>query len=279
MDNLNVLQSQRDGYVGHLNHFQESKLKRLWTLILDFLGENTVIAQASKDDDSRSMSSGRSSGPDNRVDTSSASPSVSEVNLTDNEAVQVKAAHHEFNVPTDEARKDAYKHSQNLTEVHQLRRKYTRIQIRVATYFLWGSQDPDACLLSYLRSRDWNVDRAFALFFTAVKWYLDKDIDGLLQIGEQGIDRNDPNFKRQFGSGKYYISGHDLEGRPVVVIHQRLHHVRDQSRATVDKFIAYNAAILRKAFVSPVESCLIIVDLDGESLNTMSLSLSSRLRA
>lgn len=97
---------------------------------------------------------------------------------------------------------------------------YSPEEIRQAVWPLTAVDDPDAILLRFLRARKWEVEDAIAMLLSTVKWHIKMNIGEILKLGEDGlekyfIEKGDNGFLKQFTSGKSYLRGTDLEGRPV----------------------------------------------------------------
>jgi hypothetical protein len=86
-----------------------------------------------------------------------------------------------------------------------------------------GVDNPDALLLRFLRARKWDVDAAFTMLSSALRWRLEERVDEIVRLGEAGLrdelERMDPGAAKkwldQFESGKSFLGGPDQGGRPV----------------------------------------------------------------
>lgn len=74
------------------------------------------------------------------------------------------------------------------------------------------NEDPDALLLRFLRARKWNVDQAFSMLASTLKWRIETNLMQILAAGEQGLCKEE-GVLRNFKLGKTYYRGTDKEGR------------------------------------------------------------------
>jgi len=71
--------------------------------------------------------------------------------------------------------------------------------------------NPDSSMLRFLRARKWDVDRALAMLAAALKFRFEKDIEGIIHKGEDGL-KDVPGFLNQFRRGISYIKGNSDVG-------------------------------------------------------------------
>lgn len=80
--------------------------------------------------------------------------------------------------------------------------------------------------------------------------------------GEEGVIKN---LELQ----KAFITGHDKEGRPILLARPRLHYAHDQSEADIEKYCLLIIEQAKLFFKSPVETATILFDLSGFSMSNM----------
>lgn len=66
-------------------------------------------------------------------------------------------------------------------------------------------------MLRFLRARKWDIDRALAMLAAALKFRFEKDIEGIIYKGEDGL-KDVPGFLNQFRRGISYIKGNSDTG-------------------------------------------------------------------
>lgn len=75
-------------------------------------------------------------------------------------------------------------------------------------------EDPDSLMLRFLRARSWDVEKAFAMLASTVKWRIETDVRGILEKGEEGLCE-EPGVKKNLSMAKCYFHGTDRQGRYV----------------------------------------------------------------
>lgn len=73
-------------------------------------------------------------------------------------------------------------------------------------------EDPDALLLRFLRARKWDVDKAFKMLASTLKWRIETNLLQIVASGEEGLAKEEGVLKN-FNLGKCYYRGTDKEGR------------------------------------------------------------------
>lgn len=256
------------GFPGNLSPTQEAKLRDFWTRLLDLFD----VARSSDPHKSLEIN-GRyltvdHDGASDQMSITSGVSSVPHTPSTMGKAPEgLRAAFK--GVSRDDAKKEASKLKDESREMKRLMRHYGAAQIRDTVWKSWLGDDPDANMLRYLRSRNWDVNRALAQLGTAMKWRLEIGLTNIIYEGEAGLERTNPQFQKQFLLGKAYVHGCDREGRPICYINVRHHHAWDQSKQTLVNFIAYNIEAARKGIIPPAENCLLIFDMTKFGLMNM----------
>lgn len=105
-----------------------------------------------------------------------------------------------------------------------------------------------------------------------MKWRLDNDIEGLVEQGDIGNDKNIEKFIEQHTSGKTYAFGSSVEEHPVCYIHVRKHFTKGQPPETMQKFIAYQMETFRLLLVPPNDKVVLFFDLNNFGLKNMDWS-------
>ncbi|VVT46695.1 uncharacterized protein SAPINGB_P001341 [Magnusiomyces paraingens] len=130
---------------------------------------------------------------------------------------------------------------------------------------------PDSLMLRFLRARKWNVKNALIMIGKTIHWRVTEGHpDKLLQTGEIGaIENKYDDFMLQLRSGKGYIYGYDLNGRPVVHIHSDLHNPKAQELKSVQDFTIYLLETGRLLLKDPVDTATVFFDLSKFGLSNM----------
>lgn len=115
---------------------------------------------------------------------------------SDDDAVNAEATHAE-----EEA---------SLTEL--LNKEGGKGELHKAFWQFCLNEDPDALLLRFLRARKWNVNNAFSMLASTLKWRMETNLLQILAAGEQGLCKEEGVVKN-FKLGKTYYRGTDREGR------------------------------------------------------------------
>eukprot|EP01137_Pigoraptor_chileana_P016618 Opistho-2@73643 len=142
------------------------------------------------------------------------------------------------------------KHKHNLDELRKRVFANTKLTKRERLFC------EDACLVRYLRARDWDVNKAEELIHGSLKWRR-----------EYKPEHIDPaTLEHESSSGKLYRYGFDKQGRPVFCMRPKLQNTKnyvDQVRLTV--------FMLEEVFHSMdrskgVEQMVLMIDFDGYSV-------------
>ena len=128
-------------------------------------------------------------------------------------------------------------------------------QIRRTFYNMVKHENPDALLLRFLRANHWDSKNALAMLISSIHWRCSEvGMDDLLEKGDgfayqqlrshDSAGRRDAReFVRQLHIGKGYLHGHDKEDRPIIYIQVHKHKPFDQSRKSLERYIAYHSEL------------------------------------
>lgn len=94
--------------------------------------------------------------------------------------------------------------------------------------------DPDTCILRFLRARKWDVGRGMAMLAGCMKWRLDNGIEDLALGGDEGNAKIE-KFLEQQRSGKTYAFGAAKNECPCCYIHVRKHFTKGQPAESMQK--------------------------------------------
>ena len=134
---------------------------------------------------------------------------------------------------------------------------------------------PDAAVLRFLRARKWDVQKGMEMLVSAINWRAERRInDDVIRKGESVAladkpSADDMGFINQYRSGKSYVRGKDLEGRPIYVIRVKLHDPRKQSGAAMENYVLHNIECIKTMLTSPNDKTLLLFDLTGFGLKNM----------
>jgi len=118
----------------------------------------------------------------------------------------------------------------------------------------------DACLLRYLRAREWNLDKSKTLIFGTLEWINVYGYDVLSKTYENEISHEGE-------TGKTYRNGKDKLGRPVVYMRDRNQNTKtydDQVRFTVYQL---DMTIASMDLSMGVEQWALIIDFNGYTMS------------
>ncbi|KAG0231223.1 hypothetical protein BGW42_000378 [Actinomortierella wolfii] len=128
---------------------------------------------------------------------------------------------------------------------------------------------PDMIVLKFLRARKWVLDDAMKMFLNALKWRIVERLDELIELSDVELDAKYPKFIKQMEMGKGYLRGADPLGRPMSVVHARLHHKADQPAETIHRFTLYTMECGRLLVPEGTENVIVIFDLSDFGLDNM----------
>lgn len=175
-------------------------------------------------------------------------------------------------ISNDDNAKEEAKKQEEQKALNELTQQYGTDALRDAFWKFCKLDDPDTCVLRFMRARKWDTDRAIAMLAGCMKWRLDNDIEGLVEQGDIGNDKNIEKFIEQHTSGKTYAFGSSVEEHPVCYIHVRKHFTKGQPPETMQKFIAYQMETFRLLLVPPNDKVVLFFDLNNFGLKNMDWS-------
>ncbi|CAO3670867.1 unnamed protein product [Rhizopus stolonifer] len=140
-----------------------------------------------------------------------------------------------------------------------------------------STDNPDAVVLRFLRSRKWKLEAAYNLLTETLRWRLYMRLDDIVSLGESGI-RNELNrlkpklgdcFMKQIISQKVYLSGPDKYNRPICTINVRKHYKEDQPFEIIQILTLYFFETIRLLVHQPLETVCIIFNMEGFTMKNM----------
>lgn len=102
-----------------------------------------------------------------------------------------------------------------------------------------------------------------------MKWRVDVGADGIVEKGEEVLNRDLPGFDLQMRSGKIYIHGTDRQNRPIYYVHAKLHNPRAQSFEALRAFTVYLVETGRAFLSPPRHQICLLFDMTGFGLKNM----------
>ncbi|PWN98190.1 hypothetical protein FA09DRAFT_338618 [Tilletiopsis washingtonensis] len=235
------------GYVGNLEPDQQKALREIWRRFFELYEKNPE----------RSAELDKKGGPNSVSDKDSAPPPKDE-----------KQAGKD--IPKDDKAKEEAKKQEEMKEMNQFIDTYGGPYLRRALWEFIKHDGPDAGMLRFLRARKWDVDRALAMLAAALKFRFEKDVEGIIQKGEQGLE-GVPGFLNQFRRGISYIKGNsEYPGEhPVYFIHVARHFTNAQKHEVLQQFVLLAMENARQLTTPPYEKAVVIFDLGGFGLKNM----------
>lgn len=93
-----------------------------------------------------------------------------------------------------------------------------------------ATDNPDACVLRYLRARKWDADAAYRMIINTLRWRLHNRVDDITKLGESGLvielNKLKPqlgdDFMRQIKCGKATLGGPDKSDRGIWYVKKRI---------------------------------------------------------
>ncbi|KAM0272212.1 hypothetical protein ACHAQH_008794 [Verticillium albo-atrum] len=143
---------------------------------------------------------------------------------------------------------------------------------------LWGSvrqHHPDAIVLRFLRARKWDVEKSMEMLISTIDWRHERRMDEeIVKKGESvafipSPSEDEKNFLAQYRSGKSYVRGSDMEGRPVYIVKARLHNPSLQSAASMEAFVLHNVETISLMVKAPNDKTCLVFDLSGFGIRNM----------
>ncbi|KAF6003693.1 hypothetical protein F1559_004568 [Cyanidiococcus yangmingshanensis] len=119
----------------------------------------------------------------------------------------------------------------------------------------------EACLSRFLRARRYNVQKAYRQLHETIQWRRKFGVERLM------LDPELKDVKHQSETGKLYVHGVDIYGRPAVIMKPRYQNTSE--RKTANEQIRHLVYTLERAITlmePPVEKLCLIIDFPGYSL-------------
>jgi len=113
------------------------------------------------------------------------------------------------------------------------------------------------CLYRYLRARKWNLEKAFHMIRDTLKWRKDFGVVELMMGDLSAIEK-------ESATGKMYIHGKDLTGRPIMYMKPRLQNTKDAD--TQIRHLVYTLERCVAETGSGVEKLVLVIDFKGYSI-------------
>lgn len=126
------------------------------------------------------------------------------------------------------------------------------------------AEQPDAVMLRFLRARSWDVDQAFKMLASTIKWRIETDVEGILAKGEEGLAKQE-GVKKNLGMAKCYFHGTDKQNRPVIYARAKYHKAGDQTNEEMLQYIVYQMETSRTLLPlgEGIETTSVVFDLTG----------------
>ncbi|KAF9114523.1 hypothetical protein BGX27_010580 [Mortierella sp. AM989] len=147
--------------------------------------------------------------------------------------------------------------------------RFTGEDIKKAFWKMTMMDHPDLIVLKFIRARKWNLDDAMKMFLNALKWRITENVAELAELSDVELDAKYPKFIEQMKAGKGYLRGADPLGRPLSVVHARLHHKNDQPPETIHRFTLYTMECGRMVLPQGAETVIVVFDLTSFGLDNM----------
>ncbi|CAD6940666.1 unnamed protein product, partial [Tilletia caries] len=172
--------------------------------------------------------------------------------------------------PKGDAAMDDAKKAEELKEMNQFLDKYGGPYLRRAFWEFTKLDHPDTTMLRFLRARKWDVDRALAMLAAALKFRLEKDVEGILENGEDGL-KDIPGFLNQFRRGISYIRGTTAAPgeHPIYFIHVGRHFTSAQKAEVLQQFVLLAMENARLLSTPLYEKAIVVFDMTGFGLKNM----------
>ena len=121
-------------------------------------------------------------------------------------------------------------------------------------------EDPDALILRFLRARNWDAGKAFAMLAATIKWRIETKVQDIVADGEETLCEL-PGVKKNLSMAKCYFHGTDRQNRyvqttlspasgkeanvnrtcrPVIYARVKHHKASDQNQDEMLKYIILN---------------------------------------
>jgi len=132
-------------------------------------------------------------------------------------------------------------------------------------------EDPDALMLRFLRARGWDVEQAFSMLASTIKWRKDTRVaEDIIAPGEEGLCKL-PGVKKNLESNKCYFHGTDRQGCPVIYARAKTHKASTQTNEEMLKYIVYQMETSRTLIPSGegIETTSVFLDMSGLGMSSM----------
>ncbi|PVV01552.1 hypothetical protein BB560_004025 [Smittium megazygosporum] len=128
---------------------------------------------------------------------------------------------------------------------------------------IWASirEDvPDTLILRFLRARKWNVNDAYDMLLTCIKWRHLERVEEIIFFGEA---QNEASLTYK---GTSYIHGIDKLGYPIVWAPSAKHFQKDQSFHQIKRYLVHMMETARLMLKPPHEKVCLVMDLKNSTL-------------
>jgi hypothetical protein len=259
------------GRPGNLTAEQEEKLRRLWHLIFQVCGVQSVETTAAateapgeavekaevvKDEKPKKKRLGIFSRRSKKdvadaepaADTASAVPAV--VTVT----------------PVKDGADDKYGQTKQFYETLANQSPET---LRKSIWSMVKHDHPDALALRFLRARKWDVEKALVMLVSTLNWRAQemKVDDDIMRNGEGAAAEEEKStdpavaklaggFLAQMRMGKSFIHGIDKDGRPICVVRVRLHKQGDHPDESLERNTVFVIETARFLLTPPVDTAV-----------------------
>lgn len=247
----------KPGFLGNLNKDQETKLQRLWSVLLK-AGEISLTNE-----------------PINGFAGEPWSPTQPQRRLSLLGHTQSNVSEKAMPIQNTPYHQKIMKYlgemGAGVAESNTIKKALSEItatELRTGVLDTLKHDHPDAVLLRFLRARKWDVPKSFAMMMEAVVWrlkemHVDEDVmaKGELHALKQTQNKSSRSerkagndFMSQVRMGKSYVHGIDKAGRPIVMVRVRLHKPGAQSQESLERHIVHLIESVRLAMAPPVET-------------------------
>ena len=127
---------------------------------------------------------------------------------------------------------------------------------------------PDSLVYRFVKARKFDSAKATKMLLRCLQFRSERKLEELLNGGELQIFANkEVGVMKNLTIQKATLAGHDLEGRPFILVRPKFHHSSDQSEEDLEKFALL---IIELAKLMMKTGCIsIIFDLSGFGLTNM----------
>ncbi|KAG0577299.1 hypothetical protein M758_5G140200 [Ceratodon purpureus] len=113
----------------------------------------------------------------------------------------------------------------------------------------------DACVMRYLKARGNNVRRAAKMLRATLEWREKINIGYLIA----------DEFPAELATGAAYVAGHDVEGRPILVIKKKPEYILNRTHKQHLRFLIFTMEVAVAAMPPGVDQWVLILDAGGYS--------------